>query len=210
MTEEKPRLYLVTPIVKDARAFLPALEAALDAGDVASVLLRLDAADPASAETIAKTLAAPIQSRGVALIVEGDADFALRVGADGLHLPCSGEELRAAIKRLSPKLIVGVGPLAERDDAMNAGEAGADYVAFGAFGPEEGAVDFPVLVERTSWWAELFTTPCVAYAHTPDEAQILAQAGADFVMLGACVWEDKRGPASAVKDALAKIGRATA
>jgi thiamine-phosphate pyrophosphorylase len=210
MSNEKPRLYLATPIVTDAGAFLPRLEAALDAGDVASLLLRCDAKNPAAAQTVAKALAGPVQSRGTAFIVEGDPDFALGVGADGLHVRRYGEELLSAIKRLCPKLIVGVGPLADRDDAMSAGEAGADYVTFGAFGLESGPLDFPSLLERTGWWAELFTTPCVAYAHSLAEAPILSQAGADFVMLGECVWSDARGPAEAVREALAKIEGAAA
>jgi thiamine-phosphate pyrophosphorylase len=209
MSDEKPRLYLVTPIVTDARAFLPSLEAALGAGDVASLLARFDP-QSRNAEALAKTLAGPTQSRGTAFLVEGDPDFALALGADGLHVRGCGEELRAAIKRLSPKLIVGAGSLAERDDAMNAGEAGADYVTFGSFGPEKNPLDFPSLVERTSWWAQLFTTPCVSFAHSLAEAPVLAQAGADFVMLGDCVWSDPRGPAAAVKEALAKIGEPAA
>jgi thiamine-phosphate pyrophosphorylase len=208
MPDQNPRLYLATPIVKDARAFLPKLEAALDAGGVASLLLRHDAKDEAAAEAIAKTLIGSTQSRGVAFIVEGSPDFVLRVGADGLHVWGNGELLLSAIRRLSPRLIVGAGALFDRDAAMRAGEAGVDYVMFGEPEAEGGEVPFPALVERTRWWAEIFNTPCVAYARSLDEVSALTKAGADFVMLDDCVWSHARGPAEAIREALAKIGEA--
>lgn len=210
MSDENPRLYLATPIVSDARAFLPGLEAALDVGGVASLLLRCEAKDEAAAEPIARILAQPAQSRGVAFIVEGSPEFALRVGADGLHVWGYGDELLAAIKRLSPKLAVGAGALFDRDSAMRAGEAGADYVMFGAIENGGEGFDFSALVERTRWWAEIFNTPCVAYARTLGEVSPLVKAGADFVMLSDCVWSDARGPAAAVREALANIGEAVA
>ncbi len=208
MSDEKPRLYLETPIIKDARAFLPQLEMALGAGDVASLLLRHGEKDEKAAEAIVKTLAEPTQSRGVALIVEGSPDFALRVGADGLHVSGCGEELTTAIKRLSPRLMVGAGALKDRDEAMNAGEAGADYVMFGGSQPGGDPLDFVSLAERARWWAEIFNTPCVAYANSFVEAEALAKTGADFVMLGDCIWSDARGPGEAVRHALALIGEA--
>lgn len=198
MNEDAPRLYLATPPLAEARDFLPALESALSAGDVASLLIRLAGDDPRKNEEIARALTPLAQEKGVAVLVEGSATVALRARADGAHINGVGEELADAIKRLSPKYIVGAGGVELRDDAMRAGELNVDYVLF------EGE-DLAGLIERVAWWAELFNTPCVARAASLADVAPLAEAGADFVMLDDVVWTDKRGPAAAVAEALALL-----
>lgn len=201
MSEETPRLYLVTPPIDEVDKFLPCLRAALEAADVASLLLRLQA-DGDEAEKIIQAVAALAQPREVALILEGEPDLVLRTGADGLHVTEGQERLAAAIARLSPDYIVGAGALQSRDDAMWAGEAGADYVLFGDVDADESA---PSIAERTRWWAEIFNTPCVALARSLDEIGPLAAAGADFVMIGDAVWDDPRGPGEAIRDASSRL-----
>lgn len=195
MSEDAPRLYLATPPLAEAHDFLPALENALSAGDVASLLIRLAGDDPRKNEDIVRALTPLAQEKGVAVLVEGSATVALRAKADGAHINGSGEELVDAVKRLSPKYIIGAGGFELRDDAMRAGELNVDYVLF------EGA-DLAGLIERVAWWAELFNTPCVARAASLADVAPLAEAGADFVMLDDAVWRDKRGPAAAVGEAL--------
>ncbi len=111
--------------------------------------------------------------------------------------------LSAAIKSLKPDRIVGAGSLRTRDEAMTAGEMGADYVMFGE--PHEGArtMAWPSLTERVAWWAEIFETPCVAYADTIAAAGALADAGADFVALGEAIW----GSSSPADGRCAKLRR---
>lgn len=203
MSEDAPRLYLATPPLAQARDFLPALESALSAGDVASLLIRLAGDDPRNNEEIVRALAPLAQEKGVAVLVEGAVNVALRAGADGAHIVGSGEDLAEAVKKLSPKYIAGAGGLAQRDDAMRAGELGADYVLF-------ETDDAQALVELVDWWAELFNTPCVARAASLDDIAPLARAGADFVMVDAAVWSDPRGPAAAVADALKRLQGAQA
>lgn len=205
--DETPRLYLVTPVLDEPKKFLPALRAALEAADVASLLLRLRAADPAEAEAAIRAVAALVQPRGVALLVEGEPDLVIRAGADGLHVTEGEERLAAALERLAPDYIVGAGALESRDDAMRAGEASADYVLFGDAGADERAPSPELVLERTRWWAEIFNTPCVALARTLDEIAPLAAAGADFVMVGEAVWDDPRGPAEAIRDAVRLAAR---
>lgn len=201
MSDAAPRLYLATPPLVAAREFLPALEQALSAGDVASLLIRFAGEDPRKNEEIVRVLAQPAQEKGVAVIVEGAPSLALRAKADGAHIAGCGEALTEAVTKLSPKYIVGAGDLALRDDAMRAGEAGADYVLF------EGD-DREALEERAGWWAELFNTPCVVRAAALADVAPLAAAGADFVLLDDAVWADPRGPAAAVSDALASLAPA--
>ncbi|TLG75609.1 thiamine phosphate synthase [Methylocystis sp. B8] len=198
MNEFPARLYLATPPLADAADFAPALNEALTAGDVASLLIRFAGADERANEAIVRALAPTAQEKDVAVLVAAAPNVALRAGADGAHVSGCGEALADAIKKLSPRYIVGAGDLETRDDAMRAGEAGADYVMFSDLNHE-------ALVERVAWWAELFNTPCVASANTLANVAPLAEAGADFVLLDDAVWSDARGPAAAVAEAQARL-----
>jgi thiamine-phosphate pyrophosphorylase len=195
MSEEAARLYLATPALRAAGDFAPLLASALSAGDVASLLIRFDIDDPRSREAIVRALAPMAQERGVAVMVDGDINVALRAGADGAHLHGADDDLFEAVKKLSPRHIVGAGHLATRDDAMRAGEAGVDYVLLA---PEDSAL----LLDRVSWWSDLFNTPSVARAASLADVAPLAQAGADFIMIDDAVWGDPRGPDVAVAEAL--------
>jgi thiamine-phosphate pyrophosphorylase len=194
MNDISARLYLATPPLADAAAFTPALDEALAAGDVASLLIRFADGDERGQEAIVRALAPAAQAKDVAVLVAAAPNVALRAGADGAHVAGAGEALADAVKKMSPRYIVGAGDLDTRDDAMRAGELNADYVMF-------SDLDREALVERVAWWAELFNTPCVARAATLDDVARLAEAGADFVLLDDAVWSDARGPAAAVADA---------
>ena len=185
------RLYIFTPSLDDTAAFAPTLERALPLADVAAVLLRLADADERTLINRIKTVAAVVQRRDVALLIDGRPELVARAGADGAHL--SGiEAVRAALPLLKPDRIAGVGGLRSRHDAMLAGETEADYVMFGE--PERGkSPPFPAVEERVAWWAELFQPPCIGYAASADQIRPLAQAGADFVALGEWIWSEETG-----------------
>jgi thiamine-phosphate pyrophosphorylase len=203
----RQRLYLVTPAIDDAAPFAAALEQALGAGDVAAVLLRLaDGAERALIERT-KRIAAVVQSRDVALVLDNRAEMVARAGADGAHL--SGvANFAAALALLKPERIAGAGGLRSRHDAMLAGEAGADYVMFGE--PERNGrrPNFEELQERLTWWAELFEIPCVAYAADKDEVAPLARTGADFIALGDWIWSAPEGATEAIAYAAVKLDEA--
>jgi thiamine-phosphate pyrophosphorylase len=184
-----PRLYLVTPPVADAQAFSMQLAAALAAGDVAAVLLRLAEGDERTQINRAKALGAVVQDKDTALLLDGHADLVARAGADGAHLT-GIVEFTAALEQLKPERIAGVGGLVTRHDAMSAAEAGADYVMFGEPGAAGERPSFEAVEERVAWWAEVFEAPCVAYAASDEEVAPLAKAGADFVALGDWLWRD--------------------
>jgi thiamine-phosphate pyrophosphorylase len=182
-----PRLYLIAPPVADANAFAAPLAAALAAGDVAAVLLRLAEVDERSLINRVKTLCPPVQDKGAALLIDGRADLVARAGADGAHLTGIAA-FTDALEALRPDRIAGCGGLATRHDAMVAAEAGADYVMFGE--PDAAGVrpSFAAIAERVAWWAEVFEAPCVAYASSMEEIEPLASAGADFLALGDWLW----------------------
>lgn len=201
-----PRLYVLTSPVADATAAAAELAALLDTADVAAVLLRLAPADERTSINRAKALALTVQNRGVALLLDGDPELALRAGADGAHLTGIAA-LEAAISRLKPQRIAGVGGLRTRDDAMRAGELGTDYVMFGEPDAQGRRPSGDALIERVAWWAELFEIPCVAYAEQIDEVGELCRAGTDFIAVSAADFADLRGCAAAIARAVAERPR---
>ena len=177
-----PRFYLVTPPVSDSAAFTSELTPVIDAADVAAVLLRLADADERTLINRVKDVAAAVQHRGIALIVEGRPEIAARGGADGAHM--NGiEALSGALATLKPDRIAGTGGLDTRHDAMVAAESGADYVLFGS------AEDAPDL-ERVAWCAEVLELPCVAFARSEADVAPLVDAGADFIALD-YIWREQ-------------------
>jgi thiamine-phosphate pyrophosphorylase len=197
MSEDAPRLYLITPLIAEAAGFVATFEGALDASDIACVFLRVEMDDPHDATRIVRQLAPLAQRRGVACLV-GDPQLAARGDADGVHIEGFGARLDAALATMKPARIVGVGGLMGRDDAMRAGEAGVDYLMFGG---SDDQLSFAQIRERIAWWAEIFNLVCVAHAQRLDEVGELARAGADFVALSAAVWNDPCGAAAAVAEA---------
>jgi thiamine-phosphate pyrophosphorylase len=169
----------------------------LAAADVAAVLLRLAQTDERALINRAKTIAATVQRRDIALLLDGRAEIVGRVGADGAHLT-GIEAFTAALGTLKPDRIAGAGGLRSRHDAMLAAETGADYVMFGDADRRGDRPPFDAVMERVQWWAELIELPCVGYAANADEVRPLAQAGADFVALGDWIWTHPEGAAAAV------------
>jgi thiamine-phosphate pyrophosphorylase len=199
-----PRLYIVTPPVTDARRLVANLEALLDAGDVAALLLRSRVADDELIRDHVATIAPLVQRVGTALLIEAMPALASRTAADGVHMAdLSG--LAAARKVLKPDRIVGAGGLRTRHDAMMAGEMGADYVMFGEPDATGRRPSVEALLERVAWWAELFEPPCVGFATDLDEVSQLVEAGADFVAAGDLVWHDADGPAAGLRALAARL-----
>jgi thiamine-phosphate pyrophosphorylase len=205
------RLYLVTPPALDPVAFRPLLEAALDGGDVAAVQLRLkDVPDDVVLRAI-DALRPVVQKRDIAFILNDRPDLAVKGGCDGAHV---GVEDMAAdqARRVLGDAQLGVSCYDSRDAAMQAGEAGADYVAFGAFFLS-GTKDTDVRAdpELLRWWSEVMELPVVAIGGiTPNNCAPLVQAGADFLAVVGAVWSHPDGPGAGVRamnDAIAAAAR---
>jgi thiamine-phosphate pyrophosphorylase len=198
------RLYLVTPLLGDPAVFLRDIDAALTAGDIAAILLRLEKSDERTLVTRAKAVGAIVQRRDIALLLDGCPELAARAGADGAHLT-GIEALTAALGMLKPDRIAGAGGLRSRHDAMLAGEAGADYVMFGEPDTRGGRPPVDAIEERLHWWSELFEAPCVGFATSLDEVAPLAQAGADFVALGDWLWTQAKAPAAVIAEVAGRL-----
>ena len=195
------RLYLITPDFTDLAAFLPAAEAALGAGDVAALQLRLKGADEASIAEAVAGLQPLCRAADVALILNDRPDLAAKLDCDGVHIGQSDGAFAAARSAVGRERIVGVSCHASRDLAMDASEAGADYVAFGAFYPTATkATEHRPDPEILEIWQESMLTPCVAIGGiTAENCRPLVTAGADFLAVCAGVWAHPEGPAAAVR-----------
>jgi thiamine-phosphate pyrophosphorylase len=206
--EVRCRLYLITPPAFEPAAFAPVLADALAGGDVACVQLRLkDVSDEAVLEA-GRVLMPIVQGAGAAFIVNDRPDLAKALNADGVHVGQSDASYAEARRVMGPDAIVGVTCHDSRHLAMEAAEAGADYVAFGALYPTT-TKDAPTAapVELVQWWAEVMTTPCVAIGGiTVENAAPVIAARADFIAVSAGVWAHPKGPRAAVAEFNALFG----
>jgi len=207
------RLYLITPPkLDDLAAFGRTLAEALDAGDVAALQIRLkDAPDEVIAAAV-DALGPIAQARGVAVILNDRPDLAARLGCDGVHVGQSDMPYAEARKLMGRDAMIGVTCHDSRHLAMEAAEAGADYVAFGAFFPTT-TKEAPTRAdpEILTIWQETMEVPCVAIGGiTAENAEGLAEAGADFLAVSAGVWAHPEGPSAAVKALNAAMARGLA
>lgn len=211
MSDTSCRLYLITPQRLDPLGFRDSLAAALDAGDIACLQLRLK---DASEDQIARAtdILMPIAAaRDVAFLLNDNAALAAKLGCDGAHLG-QADGNHAEARLLLAGRILGITCHASRHLAMEAGELGADYVAFGAFFPTETKET----IHRASpdilaWWHEMFEIPSVAIGGiTAANCAPLVQAGADFLAVVGAVWNHPEGPAQGVRAMNAAIASASA
>lgn len=201
----RARLYLITPPQIDLQAFAPRLDEALSAGDVACLQLRLKNADnmPPDESVIAEAIdrLMPIaHAQNVAFILNDNPELAAKYDCDGVHIGQDDMAYAAARAIMGDDKIIGVTCHDSKHLAMEAGEAGADYVAFGAFYDTQtkqakSKADADIL----SFWQEFVELPCVAIGGiTPDNAAPLVTAGADFIATSAGVWQHGEGAAAAI------------
>jgi thiamine-phosphate pyrophosphorylase len=194
------RLYLITPPQLELAQFSRALEDALSGGDVACVQLRLKHVDDTEVLRVGAALKPITQDAGAALIINDRPDLAARLDADGVHIGQSDAGYAEARRILGADRIVGVTCHNSRDLAYEAAEAGADYVAFGAF-YATGTKETPHRAEPEilQIWQETMVTPCVAIGGiSVENAEPLVRAGADFLAVSAGVWAHPQGPRAAV------------
>ena len=176
------------------------MKAALGGGPVAAFQLRVKDVDAHDLARLAEPLQRICADHDVAFIVNDSVSLAKRLGADGVHLGQRDGDIREARAVLGPSVQIGRTCHDSRHLAMEAGEAGADYVAFGAFyETTTKPSDYRPVPALLSWWASLFEVPCVAIGGiTPANAAPLIAAGADFIAVCQAVW-GQDDPATAVK-----------
>jgi thiamine-phosphate pyrophosphorylase len=195
------RLYLISPPKLSAANFVTPLREALDGGDVASFQLRLKDVDDDVIRRATDLLRPIAQAHGAALILNDRPDLAAELGCDGVHVGQEDASYAEARGTMGPSRIVGVTCHNSRHLAVEAAEAGADYVAFGAFFPTRTKdPKTQADIELLKWWSEMMVVPSVAIGGiTVANAPALVEAGADFLAVSAGVWEHPEGPEIAVK-----------
>lgn len=197
---DRCRLYLITPPAIDVASFPDALARALDAGDVAALQIRLKNLEDDALKRAVEALRPVAQARGVAVLLNDRPELAVALGCDGAHV---GQEDTAALiaRKVLGELTLGVTCHASRHLAMEAGEEGADYVAFGAFfptGTKQATTQAEPEILR--WWSDMMELPCVAIGGITAENCIpLVHAGADFLAVVSAVWNHPDGAAAGVR-----------
>ncbi len=209
MAEAKPRcrLYLQLPAQPTAKLEAQLAHAFADA-DVACVLLCRD--ESSTDENHLDRLIDLVQAAGAACLIEDDAELAMRLGADGVHLPADAETYRKARDLLGTEASIGVSCGLTRHEAMLLAELGADYIGFGPSSPSD-IDDIDQCAELIAWWAEIFVVPCVAFnIDNADDALKLASLGADFIAPSKLLWQEDDGPSriTAISSAISRVRRA--
>jgi thiamine-phosphate pyrophosphorylase len=200
MTETGCQLYLISPL--DVGGDFPEkLEEALSAGSIAAFQFRVKGIDQHEAAALAEPLQAICAAHDVAFIVNDSVALAKRLKADGVHLGQGDGDVREARDILGCDAQIGVTCHNSRHLAMEAAEAGADYVAFGAFYPTSTKqVEHIAELDTLQKWSMVTEIPCVAIGGiTPDNAKPLIDAGTDFLAVSSAVWNHAQGPGAAVK-----------
>jgi len=194
------RLYLISPPRIAAHDFSQVLKDALGGGDVASFQLRLKHAVDDEIRRACDVLRPIVQAAGAAFILNDRPDLAAELGCDGVHVGQEDADYAQARAAVGKDAIVGVTCHNSRHLAMEAGEAGADYIAFGAFFPTQTKeAKTQADIELLQWWAGSMLVPCVAIGGiTVKNASPLIEAGADFLAVASGVWEYENGPRAAV------------
>lgn len=201
MNENIPcQLYLISPL-ETGGDFPEKLEQALSAGPVAAFQFRVKGVGSHDAARLAAPLQEICRAHDVAFIVNDSISLAKRLKADGVHLGQGDGDVGMARNELGKDAQIGVTCHNSRHLAMEAGEAGADYVAFGAFFPTQTKmVEHQADVETLRLWSQFMEIPCVAIGGiTQDNAKPLIEAGADFLAVSGGIWNHPDGPAAAVR-----------
>lgn len=194
------QLYLISPL-ETGGDFPARLIEALDAGPVAAFQFRVKGIDQHEATRLAEPLLAICRERDVAFIVNDDMSLAKRLGADGVHLGQDDGDPVEARRMLGPDSQIGVTCHASRHLAMEAAEAGADYVAFGAFfDTATKATEHRADAALPAWWTTVSDVPCVAIGGiTADNCAPIVAAGADFIAVSGAVWTHPKGAGEGVR-----------
>ncbi len=201
---ERTLLYLITPPrIDDVAGFVSQFEAAIAGGDIASLQVRMKQGsdiDTAATRAVAQAVQPLCRNNDIALIINDSPQLCRALNADGVHLGMDDMSIKRARDLVGPDVIIGATCKDSRHQAMLAGEAGADYVAFGAFYPTETKAGTTPADKHVLEWCQLFLTlPCVAIGGiTLANARPLIEAGADFLAVSSGVWNHADGPAAAV------------
>jgi thiamine-phosphate pyrophosphorylase len=200
-TPDRCRLVLVLPVeMQSVAEATSAVADALSGGDVASLIIPAGKTDEVTLQKLGEAIVPIAQDKGVAVMIENDTRIAGRVKADGVHLETDPSSLREQVEALGDRLMVGAGGIKTRDEALDLGEAGPDYVFFGRFGYDTKPEAHSRNLKLAEWWSEMVSVPCIVLGGADSaSALVVAQTGADFVAMSAAIFGGENGaPGEAV------------
>ncbi len=201
-TPARCRIVLVVPPRLPSAEAVALLDAALRAGDVASLIVPSPEGDPAAAQKRAEAIVALAQPLGVAVVVADELRVAMRAGADGVHAEGGAAALADLIDRAQGRVMVGAGGAKTRHDALELGETQPDYLFFGRFGHDEKPEPHPRNLSLGEWWSAMTEIPCIVQAGSDLEGlQAVAATGTDFVALESAVFGQGLDPAARIAEA---------
>lgn len=199
--QDRPQLYLVTPPAFDLEVFPDRLAAVLDTAEFACLRLSLATRDLDAVSRAADTLRQLAHARDIPLVIETHILLVPRLGLDGVHLTDGGRSVRKARKDLGPDAIIGTFCGASRHEGLSAGEAGADYVAFGPVGTTPLGDGTRADPELFAWWSEMIEVPVVAEGALSAALVATLTPVTDFLAIGEEIWSTE-DPAATLRDLL--------
>ena len=197
--DDRPQIYLLTPPEVELSLFPNRLAAVLDAHDIACLRLNLASRDEDHITRVADAIREVAHARDVALVIQAHVGLVEKLGLDGVHLPDGARSVRKTREILGADAVVGTFSGTSKHDGMTAGEAGADYVAFGPVG--ESALGDGTRAERAlfEWWSEAIEVPIVAEGDLSEAVIAEFAPVTDFFAIGDEIWRED--------DASAALGR---
>lgn len=189
--QDRCRLVLITPQMRDTHALAKLVGDALQGGDVASVIIPQYDLDDGAFQDQAEVLVPVVQDAGAAAIIVDNSRVAGRVKADGLHINGNREAVAEVVEKFAPKMIVGAGGAHERHTALEVGEATPDYMFFGKFDGDIKPEAHSKNLALGEWWASMVSIPCIVMGGADaDSALVVAETGVEFVALSKAVFAD--------------------
>ncbi|SNY90965.1 thiamine-phosphate pyrophosphorylase [Cohaesibacter sp. ES.047] len=203
---EQSQIYLVTPRHIDLDSFPAQLEAAMNGGPIAALLIDCDEQQDSELQKIAQTIAPMAQKNDIAVVLRGDTRIAGRAKCDGLHINGDINDIELAVEDFSERFMLGAEGGNKRHIAMEIAETGIDYIMFGRLNAPTEEKIYDKALEMADWWSSLFEVPAVIIGGSDlSECETISSLGIEFIALREAIWDHEQGPEAAVREASALI-----
>ncbi|WP_319496583.1 thiamine phosphate synthase [uncultured Cohaesibacter sp.] len=208
---EPTQIYLVTPRHIDLETFPAQLQAAMDGGEIAALLIDSETANDNELQKIAQTIAPMAQKHDIAVVLRGDSRVAGRTKCDGLHLDGDLTDIQNNVEDLSNRFMLGAEGGNKRHSAMEIGESGIDYIMFGRLDAPTADTIHEKSLEMAEWWSALFEVPAVIIGGMDlGECAKVSAMGIEFIALREAIWDHEAGPQVAVREAVSLLAEGAA
>jgi len=203
------QIYLISPPKIILSDFIVSLSNALKTNLVPVFQLRLKDYSPIDVAKIAKQIQKVCKDYNCQLILNDYPNIALDLELDGVHLGEHDAKIAEVRKQVPDYFTIGASCYNSKHRAMQAGEDGANYLAFGAFFPTTTKqIKYYADVELLQWAIELLNLPIVAIGGiTADNCANLVKNKADFLAVISFVWQHSLGEKEALNQLYLAINK---